>query len=817
MGLYNYQNRVRDTMLSGQSIILQAPTGAGKTRAALTPFLDTFWDAPSGTFPRKCIYIVPMRVLANQFTEELREESARYQRVFRRNLDVGRQTGEHREDPEFQKELTFATIDQVLSSWLIRPYSLSVRQGNLNAGAFVGSYLIFDEFHLFDPDSTLPTTLHMLKMLKGISPFLLMTATFSGDMLHDLAHELGAKDILLSEDELQDIPSQKKERHFHTVDRPLVSDEDIYIDQIVSAHLAQEFDDQRSLVVCNQVERAQRLFQALAQHKDLAGVTVRLLHSRFLREDRQRREAEVRQEFHKEKEKHTVRSMILVGTQVVEVGLDMSCRALHSELAPAAAILQRAGRCARYEGEIGNVYVYQVDQNQLHPYHEKEAKQQCVLTWEWLKTHESQQLDFRLEQQLINHAHTPTDKKLLEGLRGTELGHRERVYALWRGDGTRADAANLIRNIQAVTVVVNSEPDQLRHAPFHAESFSLHPGTLQGKFKTWKDKNESLDPDWDRGRLPWLVQKLVETGDEADTQSNRPIQYEFKSVAHAHELSAPLVVINPALVGYSPELGLTLYPTEHYECKVPQLMQSQREKYGYRLESYERHIQLVHQVYSSDWQEWIAAVGKRIETAYDWQPGIVSAMAELVVCLHDVGKLSEGWQQWACDWQAAIGIPLPHGIAVAHTDYDPTNELHKALERKMGRKRPNHAVESAYAVIPILLSMLPDKDKHRPLFRAAFTAISRHHAAFTSRPDSYRLIGGYEQHITETMALLPESLQSIDIAGMWQQLVYDDKAQRGIDTSLLVQSDNEPDMVCYMALVRALRFADQQGTKLGNH
>ncbi|MCZ7668789.1 MAG: DEAD/DEAH box helicase [Chloroflexi bacterium] len=40
--LYTYQERVRQLMLAGRSIILQAPTGAGKTRASLTPFWTPF-------------------------------------------------------------------------------------------------------------------------------------------------------------------------------------------------------------------------------------------------------------------------------------------------------------------------------------------------------------------------------------------------------------------------------------------------------------------------------------------------------------------------------------------------------------------------------------------------------------------------------------------------------------------------------------------------------------------------------------------------------------------------------------------------------
>jgi CRISPR-associated endonuclease/helicase Cas3 len=818
---YPYQNRIADLVRQGKNIILQAPTGSGKTFAALWPFYKG-WAASQSQMPQKCVYAVPMRVLANQFEEEVNRLVNEEMR-FKRPPIVKKQTGEYKDDPEFHADITFATIDQVLSSWLMHPYSLSARKGNLNAGAFVGSYLIFDEFHLFNPDSTLPTTLHLLKMLKGISPFVLMTATFSQDMLHELARELGATAVLLTDNDLQNLPSQQKERTFYTADQPLVGDDGPFVDQIVTTHLAQASDDQRSLVVCNQVERAQRVYQTLRQHSSLINVEVRLLHSRFLRSDRQDREDEIRREFHKDRQNHTHASMILVGTQVIEVGLDMSSRALHTELAPAAAVLQRAGRCARYEEEVGRVYVYPVEK--LHPYHEKEAKQQCELTWEWLQQREREHLDFAKEQALINHAHTPTDKRLLDGLRGTELGHWQRIYALWRGTGSRAEASSLIREIQAVNVVVHSEPDQLRHSPFLVDSFSLHPGTLQGKFKVWQEENEALDIDWDDDRLPWVVQKLVEIEDDTAAQGNRPICYEFKPVSSQHELFSPLLVLNPKLVAYSDELGLVLSPEkigfsdlrQPYECTAPHVTAEQvRQRYGYRLESYARHIELVQQAFTRDWLEWVTAVSQRIENAYNWQPGIVHNVAQLVICLHDTGKLSEGWQNWARGWQTAVGNPLPPGMAAAHTDYDPTNERHQVLNRKIGRKRPSHAVESAYASAPLLLSLLPDKENHLPLFRAAFTAIARHHGAFTSQPGSYQLVGDCGQYVQETATLLPESLQAINTADLRQKLIYDTKAQRGIDQRFLIQHQNDQDMVCYILLIRAWRFADQEGTRLGS-
>jgi len=143
---YPFQRRVAELLLSGSNVILQAPTGAGKTMAAMLPFLDAIEHKRN--FPHKCLYAVPMRVLANQFVKDYSDKVRRAGRDDRIRVDI--QSGEHSDDPRLSATLTFATIDQVLSSFLLSPYSLPRRLSNLNAGAVVASYLVFDELHLLD-------------------------------------------------------------------------------------------------------------------------------------------------------------------------------------------------------------------------------------------------------------------------------------------------------------------------------------------------------------------------------------------------------------------------------------------------------------------------------------------------------------------------------------------------------------------------------------------------------------------------------------------------------------------------------------------
>lgn len=818
---YDYQNRIADLIRQGKNIILQAPTGAGKTFASLWPFYKG-WAASQSQMPPKCVYAVPMRVLANQFEEEVNRLVTEEMR-FKTPPTVKKQTGEYKEDPEFRADITFATIDQVLSGWLMAPYSLPRRLGNLNAGAFVGSYLIFDEFHLFDPDSTLPTTLQMLKTLNDVSPFILMTATFSNEMLVKLAHHLNAEPFLLTEEMLAEIPTQNKERRFYTAEAPLAfKDEDrkiwatdTAVTHILQTHQTQPDDKPRTLVVCNQVERAQAVYTALREQKP-DGVTVYLLHSRFLKKDRQAIEAFVRREFGKEKEKQTVPSLILVATQVVEVGLDMSCTVLHTELAPAASVLQRAGRCARYPGELGQVHVYPLAEKGYAPYHGKHARQQCDLAWEWLQANQDRHLTFADEQALINHAHTASDNMILNAVFGAEYERLEQIRAVWRGEKDRGETAALIRSVQSVSVVIHSDPEQLAAAPFKADSFALHPGMLQGKFAQWQERNEALDPDFDEGRLDWLVCKLVEdVDDEESIQGNRPIHYGFKKVDSKYDLYAPLLVINPALVGYLPELGLTLYPGKHYECEIPETAVARQYKaYSYKLESYYRHIELVHKAFVDESLVSFSTAAGRLERAYDWRSGIVTEMAHLVMAVHDVGKLSQGWQGWAQTWQKAIGqgrLDFP----AAHTDYDPENPRHKI---RVG-KRPSHAVESALASMPIMQKLVAvDIDKYGPLLRAAFTAVARHHAPFSAQPGSYQLIPTHMQEIETTLQLLPRNVRQVcqNVTAYAKVNANEDMSSDFIEQKLLINPRNEQDICCYMLLVRALRTADQKGTSMGS-
>jgi CRISPR-associated endonuclease/helicase Cas3 len=91
------------------------------------------------------------------------------------------------------------------------------------------------------------------------------------------------------------------------------------------------------LWICNSVHNAQKTYQ-LANHP-----LARLIHSRYTAEDRSIREQEILEEF----EIDNAKGVLLIGTQVLEQSLDLNADVLYSELCPIELLFQRVGRLWR--------------------------------------------------------------------------------------------------------------------------------------------------------------------------------------------------------------------------------------------------------------------------------------------------------------------------------------------------------------------------------------------------------------------------------------------------------------------------------------
>lgn len=101
-----------------------------------------------------------------------------------------------------------------------------------------------------------------------------------------------------------------------------------------------------TLVVANTVKSAVALHGELKTLKR-DDTDLRLVHSRFRGAERRQWTSEFLDRSHCAPDQ----DRIVVATQVVEAGVDISAEVLVTELAPWASLVQRFGRCARYGGE----------------------------------------------------------------------------------------------------------------------------------------------------------------------------------------------------------------------------------------------------------------------------------------------------------------------------------------------------------------------------------------------------------------------------------------------------------------------------------
>jgi len=801
MELYPFQRQTYDLLSAGQSVVLQAPTGAGKTAAALYPFLRA-WEEADGAhpknFPRKCIYSVPLRVLADQFEEAYSRDVANF--GFTRPMAVTIQTGARPEDRKMEGNLIFTTVDQTLSNFLNIPYALSTSQGNLNAGAVMGSYLVFDELHLFDPEKMLPTVLHLLRMLRGVVPFLVMTATLSEEMVRALAKQLGAEPVVLSAEEAAAIPSQHKSRRMHVENQEL------------TAAAVLEKHQRRSIAICNTVGRAQVLFEDL---RDQVGpkTEIRLLHSRFLQKDREVSENWLRREFGKRKDDYVVESAILVATQVVEVGLDITSQALHTELAPAASVIQRAGRCARYRDEVGDVYVYRLPLNKrgnpnYAPYVGQENRRICEKTWEALTARSGDVFDFGVELAVVNEAHGEADRRMLDQLSANRHYLVDRIAETIAAQ-ERGAARELIRDVDSRTVIVHPDPESIQN-PWAYEGFGLYKGTLFGACEPLEELAYELDEDW----------ALMTAEPVQEEESSRaPTVWKWWQIEYKKDLEGALfVAVNPRLTRYSAETGFQLGVEGD-----PDWLSPPRERKGkrrvfppYQRETFQEHVGRMLRVYEHPFYdqekdrhclplgEELAYAARHLEDTRGWSRGTLDRLARLIIALHDLGKLDERWQAWAHRWQKEVGalrgeeLAVPEDYMAAHTDYDSQDDAEEALSRKLYRMKPNHAVESAQAAEDLLW----EQTGEQALLRAALTVIARHHSAGASGR-----YGDFRAH-PAARAALADVLEALDPTQV--QWTFSE----GTLARKLMRPDCKEELLVYLLLVRVLRLADQRSQEV---
>lgn len=530
---YPYQVKVAQELLNGHNVILRSPTGSGKTEAALAPIILAR-DQSHPTFPLKTIFASPMKTLAKSIHSRAQELTAPLR------LDVRLHTGEDQGAPLLEGDIVVTTIDQLISNYAHIPLSMSSGRANIGAGAVISSYVVFDEFHLLDPKRAFQTALLMIEQLQNITPFLLMTATMSTEMVSQLAAHCKAIIVEPTPTELAAMPSQQKTRYI------------VRVNNVLTAEAVAQTHKHRSLAICNTVSRAQALYASLNHLKDVGDpnlklARIELIHSQFMPSDRAKKEDQLEKWMGKKigMGKDSSENIILVATQAIEVGINISCEHLHTELSPANSLLQRAGRCARFAGEVGTVYVYDLPLNSrgeksIMPY--PEWKNELDATWNELENLVNP-VGFDQEAALVNAVHQARDLSYLRDAAASRTQHRAILTQAQLGD--RGMASNLIRQVISQSVILHPNPSQLTswREVSKCEMVSVFPGKLKALLAPKTDAWGETEG--------WGVMTPLEMPSETGTR----LMWEPCDDPRKLEL-APLIAVNPERVFYSAAEGL---------------------------------------------------------------------------------------------------------------------------------------------------------------------------------------------------------------------------------------------------------------------
>ncbi len=410
---YDYQCRLAggDSGTACRSQLINVPTGLGKTAAVVLAWLwnrllPSLNSRPSTLnspqWPRRLVYCLPMRTLVEQTRDEVEKWLANLSKKYANGDELKRlaccspvvlmggeeldnRKREWHNHPE-HAAIIIGTQDMLLSRALNRGYAAGRARWPKDFALLNNDCVwVFDEVQLMGSGFATSLQLQAWRQRLDLRPlgggFLKpaedtiaaptfswwMSATLDGDWLKSavdfrqgtralVAASEEEKERLWSEDPFQVTESapRLKKLLYETMKqlgtKPSLAtkgpDEEVRYCEAVAKEVAKELANTPEgccLVILNTVRRACRVAEHLQEEKPF------LLHSRFRPRERQ-----------DWVEKLTSPPRLIVATQVVEAGVDVSARLLFTELCPWPSFIQRLGRAARRAGEEAKVFWFDV-------------------------------------------------------------------------------------------------------------------------------------------------------------------------------------------------------------------------------------------------------------------------------------------------------------------------------------------------------------------------------------------------------------------------------------------------------------------------
>ncbi len=373
--------------------VLVAPTGSGKTAAVTLGWAAHRLRSPGAT-PRRLVWCLPMRTLVEQTARAVAawfgnlaadadaDADADANDRLPRPEDVhvlmgGVEADGWLEEPE-RPAVLVGTQDMLLSRALMRGYASSRALWPMEfALLHEDAQWVFDEVQLMGAGRTTSVQLEAFRQLEADrarsdgraagtpSRSLWISATLDPGWLATVDHPAPATAAVVRVDPSA-APGGRLARLARAAKRlarspiapasPKKADVADYVGRLADAIVDAHRPGRMTLAIVNRVDRAQALQEALQKKLSKRvpdAPTLALVHSRFRSADRERQMAKVGDD--------CPHGRVVVATQAIEAGVDISAAVMFTEVAPWSSMVQRFGRANRYADLPAGADVHWVD------------------------------------------------------------------------------------------------------------------------------------------------------------------------------------------------------------------------------------------------------------------------------------------------------------------------------------------------------------------------------------------------------------------------------------------------------------------------
>ncbi len=344
--------------------VLEAPTGSGKTEAALyVAYRMLEQQKATGIYFALPTQLTSDKVYErmNLFLQNILQEDSSHRSPhllhaaawLRKTVmgEAGSPGGEWFRSNKRRILAPFAvgTIDQALMA------VMNVRHGFVRSFGLAGKVVILDEVHSYDSytGTILDALVSATKELQ--CTVLILSATLTSERRGKILSVESETEDPVHEYPCVTLVSQDATEGIRYIAPSFLDERDISLtmqhddNNALHAAVTRACSGEQVLWIENTVRDAQHSYRQIAKHVQSMDVDTGLIHSRFIKKDRREREGYWTALFGKDgREKRRERGRILVGTQVLEQSLDIDADFLVSRLCPSDMLLQRMGRLWRH-------------------------------------------------------------------------------------------------------------------------------------------------------------------------------------------------------------------------------------------------------------------------------------------------------------------------------------------------------------------------------------------------------------------------------------------------------------------------------------